>query len=245
MCRMRGLLAAILFALCSSNLLDYLQKESLALSNHHQSLRTFLNIKRIPIGLSTRVTAHKNVTHEITLSTTSNDVECRVSLGRAPIGSKCLAPCGCSGSQKWIQFNVLNRLRRKDPDQWKICRTCKNSFNYEAIYQYGGVKGNLLSLVLDRKQYLRVSEVCALLCCLMTMHFPKQLVRLLVSKSLWQQFPRWSRIVHLPFVFQIWGLRLGYQHLQIFLERLENLAVLYLSELETKIIEKNLPVTVP
>jgi hypothetical protein len=40
----------------------------------------------------------------IALSTDSNDYECRVSLGKATIGRKVVAPCGCTGSQEVLHY---------------------------------------------------------------------------------------------------------------------------------------------
>jgi hypothetical protein len=55
---------------------------------------------------------------KVALSREDNNLECRVALGRAPVGKKLIAPCGCTGSQEWVQFAELNRLRRREPLQW-------------------------------------------------------------------------------------------------------------------------------
>ena len=97
---------------------------------------------------------------EIALSTSKNNYDCRISFDKVlthsliycinylltytfkvPIGHKCIAPCGCTGSGKWIQFSELNRLRRKEPLQWITCQTCQQKFNYNSLMVYGGIQG--------------------------------------------------------------------------------------------------------
>lgn len=243
-----------LFILASSNennfasLMSYIQRESASVSNAQHSIKTFLNSKDIPIGLSSRpVKSTEKDSPErnfaITVSTPENAIDCRVSLERVPLGSKCLAPCGCSGSQKWIQFSVLNKLRRKDPSQWKICRTCQKPFDYSPINIYGGVQGNLLSLILDNNVILRTSVGSIVVLLSFLVNLPLLIKRLLVSKILWNTYPRWSRIIHLPFVFQIWGGKIVLQYLYSFYIEFEKKIVSALTEIESKIIEEKLPVT--
>ena len=99
---------------------------------------------------------------EIALSTSKNNYDCRISFDKVtysftftnsliysysfkvPIGQKCIAPCGCTGSGKWIQFSELNRLRRKEPLQWITCQTCQQKFNYNSLIVYGGIQGDIL-----------------------------------------------------------------------------------------------------
>ena len=114
---------------------NYLQSELASIAKAHNSINSLLREKRIPIGdqpCSLRdVFASDNKQHGklmVILSDDSNDIECRVALERAPIGSKCIAPCGCTGSQQWIQFAVLNRMRRSEPSQWMVCQVRLFSF---------------------------------------------------------------------------------------------------------------------
>lgn len=107
----------------------FLQSELSSIASAHSSIQSLLREKRIPIGDQPRslkmVLGADNKEQGklmVTLSDETNDIECRVALERAPIGSKCIAPCGCTGSQQWIQFAVLNRMRRSDPSQWMTCQ---------------------------------------------------------------------------------------------------------------------------
>jgi len=121
------------------------------------------------------------------VSTEENNLECRVALGRAPLGSKCIAPCGCTGSSQWIQFAELNRLRRKEPSQWKICQTCQQPFEYTAIASHGGFKGGIISTMLDNHTLLRISIIGSSL--LITTFSPLGSLglRFLLSGLFWKQ----------------------------------------------------------
>lgn len=230
------------------SLMSYIQKESASVSNAQHAIKTFLNSKDIPIGLScikssSSVKENSERQFDITVSKPDNAIDCRVSLERVPFGSKCLAPCGCTGSQKWIQFSVLNKLRRKDPSQWKICRTCQRAFNYSPISIYGGVNGNLLSLFLDNVTILRTSIGVVFVLLSIVLNLPFLVKRLLVSKLLWNAYPRWSRVIHLPFVFQLWGGKILLQYLFSFYIEFEKKIVSSLTDIETNIIEQKLPIT--
>jgi hypothetical protein len=171
-------------------------------------------------------------------------MECRVSLGRAPIGSKCLAPCGCIGSQQWIQFSVLNRLRRKDPEQWQYCQTCQQKFNYDILYKHGGVYGNLLSYFLDNLKTFRPLIFIFGLMVLKIVQFDSLVKRFLVSKLFWSQYPRWGKLVHFPILLQYWGARCLIAMLMKNYSDFEKNIILLLSDYETSLIEPNLPVSV-
>lgn len=107
----------------------FLQSELASIATAHNTIHTFLREKRIPIGeqpRSLKATSASDSKQQgklmVILSEDTNEIECRVALERAPIGSKCIAPCGCTGSQQWIQFAVLNRMRRSEPSQWTTCQ---------------------------------------------------------------------------------------------------------------------------
>ena len=46
-------------------------------------------------------------------------------------------------------------MRRLDPNQWKICRTCQQEFNYLPFYKNSDLKTALLSYILDRRWLFR------------------------------------------------------------------------------------------
>ena len=113
----------------------FLQSELASIAKAHNSINSLLREKRIPIGdqpcslrdiFNTDNKQHGKLM--VILSDESNEIECRIALERAPIGSKCIAPCGCTGSQQWIQFAVLNRMRRSEPSQWMVCQVRSFAF---------------------------------------------------------------------------------------------------------------------
>lgn len=170
------------------NVIPYLQSEMASCSSAQQQIVTFLHGKRIPIGqgVSLRNMA-ETVRSRIVVSTKEKGVECRIALGKAPPGAKCVAPCGCSGSQKWVQFSELNRLRRKDPTQWTICRTCQQKFDYSMFEPYGGLPGNIVGLLLDNKPMLRAFVVAFGVLLFYVLNAPLWISRVLTSRILWQQ----------------------------------------------------------
>jgi hypothetical protein len=114
--------------------LDYLDSEVIAAAEALTKLRAMLRDRGIHIDptyahdhhnasdSSEELTATNRTKPDIIMSTEENNIECRVSLSRVPFGRKALAPCGCIGSQKWVQYSVFNRLRRKEPSHWKTCK---------------------------------------------------------------------------------------------------------------------------
>ena len=100
--------------------IPYLQTEWSSCTSAQHGILKFLGSQGVEIRSESANSSKQTEMRDderITESTPSNSGECRISLGRAP-AETCVAPCGCTGSQKWVQFSQLNRLRRKDPSQW-------------------------------------------------------------------------------------------------------------------------------
>lgn len=173
---------------------SFLQTEMSACVAAQQSIASFLVSKRIPIGgisgslKKSDIERHPDdeVKSRITISLPDNRIECRIALGRAPLGSKCVAPCGCTGSQKWVQFAELNKLRRKDPSQWQVCPTCQQQFDYSQFALYGGLPANAVGYLLDHKFVLRTALGIAFALVSYIFNFGAIASRVLVSRSLWQ-----------------------------------------------------------
>lgn len=232
-------------ALTQQPVLQYLQSESIALSSAQQAVQAFLQSKKIPVGGLPR-SLRKDESQSgskvrIALSTTSNNLECRVALGRAPIGRKCVSPCGCTGSQQWIQFSELNHLRRKEPAQWTKCQTCQQTFDYSMISSHGGVAGNIVSLLLDNVKFLRLSLIGLTFGLGYAFSFNMLAMRFFASRVFWQQYPKWVKIVNLPLVLKFWGGKIVLQYLYSIYLYGEGLLLEQLADLETALIEPNLP----
>ena len=101
----------------------------------------------------------------------------------------------------------------------------------------------MLSLTLDNKHFLRIAAgaVAFGLGVLLSLH--TWLMRLLTCTALWQTYPRWSRLIHLPLVLKFWGGKLLFQYLFSFYLKGEKWILEYLTEVETAIVEPRLPVT--
>ena len=190
-----------------SSILNYLQQESAAVTAAQHSIQQFLLSKNIPVGLgpvaskAIRERASRQAAalsaegsddptkfsnYKIAMSTAENDITCRISLARVPLGRKCVAPCGCAGSQEWVQFAELNRLRRLEPQQWRVCQTCRQPFDYSAVQMFGGVRGNLLTTLLDHMTVLRTLTAAVLVGVLTFFRASSILLRILTSRALWQ-----------------------------------------------------------
>eukprot|EP00600_Ochromonadales_sp_CCMP1393_P000009 CAMPEP_0174977770 /NCGR_PEP_ID=MMETSP0004_2-20121128/13794_1 /TAXON_ID=420556 /ORGANISM="Ochromonas sp., Strain CCMP1393" /LENGTH=85 /DNA_ID=CAMNT_0016228991 /DNA_START=744 /DNA_END=1001 /DNA_ORIENTATION=+ len=67
--------------------------------------------------------------------------------------------------------------------------------------------------------------------------------RVLTSKALWQKFPQWSKLTHLPLALKFWVVKILLQFVSEKYAQVErNVLLSYLADLETNLIEENLPV---
>lgn len=191
-----------LLSVRDSEIVPYLQTELSFCTEAQQNILNFLKTKGVEIGASPVINKRiakrvDDVRSRIIVSTEENDVECRISLGRAPIGSKCIAPCGCSGSQKWVQFSEFNRLRRKDPSQWQTCKTCQQRFEAELFSVYGGVEANIIGYALDNRTLLRGAAGAILALFMYTISAPMLISRILTSRLVWQSVSIFFSSCHL------------------------------------------------
>ena len=179
-----------------ASLQAYLQNEALLLAEAQQQITKFLLSKNIPIksGHLTREERQLKKEEEskdqvrVCESTEENEVECRISLDRVEIGKKCIAPCGCGGSQRWIQFSEFNRLRRKEPSKWITCQTCQQKFDYSILDgQISDVKVHVISTLLDKPVILRSILGLVFLVLSATFRFDQLMLRLLTSRFFWQR----------------------------------------------------------
>ncbi len=149
-----GILPIVLILLCltlhsrgevarQQALQRFFQSESVSLSHAQKSIEDFLVSKKIPIngkaGSLRKISSQSSSKFKIATSTPENPLECRISLGKVEYGRKCIAPCACTGSQQWITFAEFNRLRRKEPTQWNICRTCQQKIEVGELQNYSGI----------------------------------------------------------------------------------------------------------
>lgn len=259
-------------AIRDTEIVPYLQTELSLCSEAQQNIQNFLKTKGVEIGVNPILNRRSmkrlnDVRSRIVMSTDENNVECRISLGKAPTGSKCIAPCGCSGSQKWVQFSEFNRLRRKDPSQWETCKTCQQRFETEVFSAFGGVKANLIGYTLDNRNLLRGAGSAVIALLMYVFSAPMLLSRVLTSRMLWQsvscnafvglphmmyvtfwflllniQYPNWSKLTKLPLPLKLWAGKLAGQALASrYLSWEKDVLVQHLADWETQLIEEKLP----
>lgn len=174
----------------SSSSVKFLQNELAAVGAAQQKILGFLGQKNIHIGqLPTsklKTVDVDDIRSRIAVSTEENNIECRVALAKAPVGSKCIAPCGCVGSQKWIQFSEFNKLRRNDPAQWIFCPNCQQKYLVNEFTNYGGINANLVGVALNNMSLVRVAVMLSLLASGTMLSVHKIVLRLLTSHVFWQ-----------------------------------------------------------
>lgn len=174
-------------------LIQHLQKEQSELTAIQQRLIHSLDSKGIFLTSDKSFESTNNLQEEssvkdrLAISTDENPIECRISLDVAPDGAICVAPCGCTGSQKWVQFGVLNKLRRKDPQQWKSCPTCRQPYQYQLFTDNAGLSANLLGLALDNLSTLRTISFATFMVLSYLLSVQSLLKKFLVSRFFWQQ----------------------------------------------------------
>ena len=229
----------------SNDVLTFLQHESSGVSASKSVVEGFLLGRGIYVGnhIKPKATSMRGRDRiRIALSKEDNNLECRVALCKAVVGSKVIAPCRCSGSQKWVQFSELNRLRRRDPKQWTVCPTCQAKFDFSIVRDYGGVAGNLITMILDNKVMMRsvVLSTSLILGIIFKVH--TLFLRLLTSKPFWNLYPQWSKIVHLPLVLKYWGGKILLQYLATVYLNVESYFCEHLATVETALVEPGLPV---
>jgi hypothetical protein len=101
----------------------------------------------------------------------------------------------------------------------------------------------LLSVCLDNKNILRLTAGAISTSAMVFFSLENFVLRILTSKVLWQAYPRWSRLVHLPLVLKFWGGKIMVQYLVSWYLTAEKSLLAYLTELETTVVEPRLPLT--
>jgi hypothetical protein len=170
----------------------FLQQEQILCVNAQQQIVNYLRQKGIPLGSGPGVLRairekDDSINGRVTTSRSDNDIECRITLGKAPIGARCISPCSCTGSQKWVQFSVLNRLRRKIPSEWKTCQTCREPYKYHLFTRYGNLHTEILRLLLDKRTVLRGILALFVVALLHGIDLPAILMKVTLSKFVWEQ----------------------------------------------------------
>ena len=179
----------------SSLIESFLLSELSSASAVHQSLLSLLIRKNINIRDSTTVSFKARISERVAVSSSENPIECRISLGKAVDGSICVAPCSCTGSQKWVMFSELNKMRRRDPNHWTRCQTCQETIDYAPFLAHNNVIEVFVSKLLDEHSILRWGITSALLTIGYLSSFFNLFERFLVSGSTWNMVKKFSYMV--------------------------------------------------
>ncbi|CAM9862592.1 unnamed protein product [Ectocarpus fasciculatus] len=179
------------------------------------------------------------------VSTEERRMDCRMYV-EAEVGKKVVAPCKCKGTQKWISFSALNSERRKEATKWKNCPTCQGPIDYTLYEAYGGGAGKAVSAVLNNARATRIAigVLATMVLWLFSPLLHVLIVRVLTSGVLWKNYHRLSFIVNLPLPLQIMGIRFLMTWTNDQLLLVESMVRQSLTDIESRILESRLPVTV-
>ncbi|CBJ27241.1 conserved unknown protein [Ectocarpus siliculosus] len=179
------------------------------------------------------------------VSTEERRMDCRMYV-EAEVGKKVVAPCKCKGTQKWISFSALNSERRKEAAKWKNCPTCQGPIDYALYEAYGGGAGKAVSAILNNSRATRVAigVLATMVLWLLSPLLHVLIVRVLTSGVLWKNYHRLTFIVNLPLPLQIMGIRFLMTWTNDQLLLVESMVRQSLTDIESRILESRLPVTV-
>ncbi|CAM9885913.1 unnamed protein product [Ectocarpus sp. 12 AP-2014] len=187
------------------------------------------------------------------VSTEERRMDCRMYV-EAEVGKKAMsrlcpqvvAPCKCKGTQKWISFSALNSERRKEATKWKNCPTCQGPIDYALYEAYGGGAGKAVSAILNNSRATRVAigALATMVLWLLSPLLHVLIVRVLTSGVLWKNYHRLTFIVNLPLPLQIMGIRFLMTWTNDQLLLVESMVRQSLTDIESRILESRLPVTV-
>lgn len=165
--------------------------------------------------------------------------------------TKVLAP---QGTTQYISLSALNRLRRTDPakvepmwhSQYAILQSWFSDQSEYSILQHVGIKGFLVSTLLDGRAMLRTVLITAILSVLvMFMPLIEHIVgRILVSAPFWSQWKTWGRIVRAGFPLKLLLGQLAWKGIAGVYSKLEEGVRDYFVDLECEILEESVPLTI-
>ena len=158
------------------------------------------------------------------------------------------------GTTQWISLQALNRLRRTDPtkvepmwhSQYAIGKSWFGDDSPFSILQHCGPTGLILSLLLDHGAVLKTLLTISILLAFAAV-FPLVDVcmnRILVSSTVWGNWPQWARIVHAALPLKLLMAQMGFKFAAGLLNKAEQRVKEALVELECANMESCVPLTV-
>eukprot|EP00956_Cyclotella_meneghiniana_P012172 scaffold17271_cov69-Cyclotella_meneghiniana.AAC.11 len=192
----------------------------------------------------------EKVDWDCALSTANDPKTCLYSFDAEP-NTKVLAPLGTT---QYISLSALNRLRRTDPlkvepmwhSQYAILQSWFSDASEYSILQHVGIKGFMVSSLLDHRLGLRSLLVGTILSILVVFMPILELIvgRILVSAPFWSQWKTWGRIVRAGFPLKLLLGQLAWKGIVGVYSKLEEGVRDYFVDLECEILEESVPLTV-
>ncbi|KAI2499675.1 hypothetical protein MHU86_14808 [Fragilaria crotonensis] len=184
------------------------------------------------------------------MSTPDEPKTCLYSFDAEP-NTKVIAPLGTT---QWISLQALNRLRRTDPtkvepmwhSQYAIGKSWFGDDSPYSILQHCGPTGLILSLLLDHGAVLKTLLILSIFLAF-TVIFPvvdSVMNRILVSSTVWGNWPQWARIIHAALPLKLLMAQMGFKFAAGLLNKVEQRVKDALVELECNNLEATVPLTV-
>ena len=194
----------------------------------------------------------KRIDWDCAVSTEDDPKNCLICY-EPEVGAKIICPMGLADSDKWITLRELNRLRRDDPskvesmwnNQYAILSSWFGTSSRYTLLQHVGVKGVLLNTLLQGNTLSTVVGIVLIVCTIICMPIIQYIVgRFLVSGYLWMKWPSWSRFVHVGLPFKLLMIQLLFNQLNKVFGRIIAAVKERLVNLECRILEETIPLTV-
>ena len=154
---------------------------------------------------------------------------------------------------QWISLTALNRLRRTDPSKvepmWHGKYAIRNAWfgtSEYSLLQYVGLQGWAVTTLLDSRLFLRCALATAIaLAFIVFMPQIEYIVsRIVVSAPFWATYKTWGRFANAALPFKLLMVQMLWKFLAGRFDALEGLIRSYFVELECKILEETIPVTI-
>jgi hypothetical protein len=240
-------------------LLAYRMKQQVLLQLRATALSEALVARGLPIPSLREVSTldgkikPKKVDWDCALSTEEDPKHCLISY-EPEVGSKLIVPMELAGdTDKWITLRELNRLRREDPskvepmwsDKYAILSSWFSPQSRYSLLQHVGLKGLLLNTLLEGSTLSVVVGMLLVIGIIIFMPVIEYIVgRFLVSGYLWMKWTSWARFVHVGLPFKLVIFQIVFGQVSKLFATLVSLAKDKLVNLECKILEETIPLTV-
>jgi hypothetical protein len=191
----------------------------------------------------------QSVDWDCALATEDDPKSCLYSFDAEP-WTKVVAPLGTT---QWISLGALNRLRRTDPtkvepmwhSQFAVLASWFNPESEYSLLQHVGIQGFLLNALLQGTRLpiaLGFALVVGAIICMPLLEYIVN--RFLCCGFLWSSWPKWSRFIHAALPLKILLGQMAGKFVAGLFDQLLGIVKERLVELECRILEQHIPLTV-